>query len=168
MTDAAVTEEFGQQQGQKGVQGRNGFRTGQARLTHRVGKIQSEQLWDEQKQARDLGGELPIGGQGPLLRPATASTSEPSRACSPGCGWARQRCPWRPARTSCNRRKEWLSLTRWPSACSWLQIASRVCPWRRSFAGTVADGVAFGRQPVAGWGSAEKLVEVGVLGEVAH
>ena len=49
------------------MQGRNGFQGGQARLTHRVGKIQSEQLWDEQKQARDLGGELPIGGQGPLL-----------------------------------------------------------------------------------------------------
>ena len=106
VSDAAEAQQFRQQQGQKGVQGRNGFRTGQARLTHRVGKIQSEQLWDEQKQARDLGGELPIGGQGPLLHvSATAGTSEPSRACSPGCSWARQRCPLGATPASCNRRK---------------------------------------------------------------
>jgi len=67
MADAAVTQQLRQQQGQKGLQGRHGLRTGQARLPHRVGQLQSEQLWDEQKQSGHLGGELPPVAQVQVL-----------------------------------------------------------------------------------------------------
>ena len=109
---------------------------GKPTMTHRVGKIQSEQLWDEeQKQARDLGeGELPIGGQGPLLHVGHGGhqfSGDPSRACSPGCGWARQRCPLGATPASCNRPKE-IAFADPMAFC--LQLAAngftRVCPWR--------------------------------------
>ena len=168
VTDAAVAQQFRQQQGQKGVQGRNGFRTGQARLTHRVGKIQSEQLWDEQKQARDLGGELPIGGQGPLLHVGHGGHQRTIAGVLARLRLGSAALPLGGHARVVQQAKE-IAFADPMAFC--LQLAAngfQGLPLAAQLAGTVADGVAFGRRPVAGWGSAEKLVEVGVLGEVAH
>ena len=69
---------------------------------------------------------------------------------------ARQRCPLGATPASCNRRKE-IAFADPMAFC--LQLAAngfQGLPLAAALAGTVADGVAFGRRPVAGWGARPK------------
>ena len=164
-----MAQQIRQQQGQKGVQGRNGFRTGQARLTHRVGKIQSEQLWDEQKQARDLGGELPIGGQGPLLHVGHGGHQRTiagvlarlrlGSAALPLGGHARV---VQQAKEIAFADPMAFCLQLAANGFQGLPLAACSSQARSRMASRLGDGRSLGGA------SAEKLVEVGVLGEVAH
>jgi hypothetical protein len=49
-----MAEQLRQQQGQEGLQRRNGLRAGQTRLANGVGEIEGEQLRQEQKEATTL------------------------------------------------------------------------------------------------------------------
>jgi hypothetical protein len=54
---------FGSSKASKACRGGNGLGAGQPRLTNGVGKLQGEQLRQEQKEASYLGGKLPAVGQ---------------------------------------------------------------------------------------------------------